>query len=145
MQAQKTEENTPKQALEESRDRIRVLIIEAYQKHLSHQILSPLESSLVDIIQWHPELTDWLNQDHLKTEFEEDNPFFHIGLHMSIREQVVTDRPNGIRAVFEKLLDRIDVHQAEHQMMSCLAHHLAEAQKTGMPDEVAYLADLKLI
>jgi hypothetical protein len=66
-------------------------------------------------------------------------------LHLAIREQVATDRPKGIREIFERLAASTgDAHAAEHRMLECLAESLWEAQRDGaMPDEAAYLEKLK--
>jgi hypothetical protein len=72
------------------------------------------------------------------------NPFLHLSMHMALREQVGTDRPQGIRAVHARLAARSDVHDAEHQMMEALGRALWEAQRAGrMPDERLYLEDLQ--
>ena len=68
-----------------------------------------------------------------------------MGLHLAIREQVATDRPPGIAAIFNSLLVRTgDPHEAEHQALECLAETLWEAQGANtMPDESAYLERLR--
>jgi len=75
----------------------------------------------------------------------ETNPFLHMGLHLSIREQVATDRPAGIAAVFQSLLAATgDRHAAEHRAVDCLAEALWNAQASGtVPDERAYLESLR--
>jgi hypothetical protein len=78
-------------------------------------------------------------------EGAETNPFLHMGLHLGIREQIATNRPAGIRAVFEQLAARDgDAHTAEHRMIDCLAEILWEAQRAGRPpDEMRYLENLR--
>ncbi|WP_204318325.1 DUF1841 family protein [Serratia marcescens] len=39
-------------------------------------------------------------------ELGETNPFLHMGLHLAVREQVATDRPQGIRTVYTKLIEK---------------------------------------
>ncbi|MGH8224284.1 MAG: DUF1841 family protein, partial [Woeseiaceae bacterium] len=72
-------------------------------------------------------------------------PYLHLGLHLAIRDQVATDRPPGIRALFERLAAAAgDAHAAEHGMLECLAESLWEAQRAGiMPDEKRYLEGLR--
>ena len=74
-------------------------------------------------------------------EAGETNPFLHMSMHLSLQEQVGTDRPPGIHALYERLVLRSgDAHAAEHRMMECLGRILWEAQRqNGMPDEQAYL------
>jgi hypothetical protein len=104
----------------------------------------------VDLIAAHPEYHSWLERgdEVLQQEFSPEgghiNPFLHLSMHMALREQVVTDRPQGIRAVHARLASRSDVHDAEHQMMEALGRALWEAQRAGrMPDERLYLEELQ--
>jgi hypothetical protein len=55
---------------------------------------------------------------------------------------LATDRPVGIRQAFETLAAHFaSSHDAEHQLIECLAETLWEAQRAGLaPDEQAYLA-----
>ena len=73
------------------------------------------------------------------------NPFLHMVLHLAIREQVATDRPAGIAAIHHALAARAgDRHQAEHEMIECLAETLWEAQSANQPpDERGYLDRLR--
>ncbi len=69
------------------------------------------------------------------------NPFLHLGLHLAVLEQVDTDRPPGIRALCQRIAASAGTtHDAEHQIMECLAQSLWEAQRQSRPpDERAYL------
>jgi predicted RNA polymerase sigma factor len=73
------------------------------------------------------------------------NPFLHMGLHLAIREQVSTNRPAGIAAVYRSLAAKLgDVHEAEHVMIEALGQALWQAQRSGLPpDETAYLESLR--
>ena len=94
-------------------------------------------------------LTFLFGQGDLDKDFTveqgETNPFLHMGLHLGIREQVATDRPAGIRAVFEQLAAKTgDGHSAEHRMIDCLAEALWTAQRENRPpDEQEYLRQLR--
>jgi hypothetical protein len=68
-----------------------------------------------------------------------------MGLHLAIREQVVTDRPAGIARIHQDLTRRTgSAHEAEHAMIEPLAQALWEAQRSGCaPDEQAYLERLR--
>ena len=67
-----------------------------------------------------------------------------MGLHLGIREQVATNHPLGISGVFSALTAKTgDAHDAEHQMIDCLAETLWEAQsQNSAPDEQKYLERL---
>ena len=64
-----------------------------------------------------------------------------MGLHLALRDQVATDRPQGIRRAFDRLLaGHGNHHEAEHVLLDCLAETLWAAQRAGAtPDEQAYL------
>ena len=64
-----------------------------------------------------------------------------MGLHLAVRDQIATDRPAGLRQAFETSRSAsADAHEAEHQMIECLAEAMWEAQRAGRPpDEAAYL------
>lgn len=133
-----------------SRDSLRQQWLDAWQRAQTGAILSPLESSLAQLIQDHPEYHAWLQQGDraVYADFSPDggiaNPFLHLSLHLGIREQVATDRPPGIAAVHRRLAQRHGQHDAEHRMLEVLAKTLWESQRAQRaPDEQAYLEDLR--
>ena len=132
----------------QDRDTLRAMYAEAWQKHRDGEPLTALEAQIAAVIGEHPEyeraVTGDLQQD-FSIEGGETNPFLHMGLHLGIREQVSTDRPTGIRAIFQQLAAKTgDSHTAEHRMIDCLAEALWEAQRNNRPpDEAAYLECLK--
>jgi hypothetical protein len=68
-----------------------------------------------------------------------------MGLHLAIREQVATNRPQGIVSIHDTLSKRMgNAHAAEHAMLEPLAETLWEAQRNGRaPDEQVYLEKLR--
>ena len=132
----------------QDRDALRRMYAEAWQKHSEGQPLSDLEAQIATVIGEHPEYQDAVTGD-LQQEFSVDggetNPFLHMGLHLSIREQVGTDRPAGIRQVFGQLAAKSgDPHAAEHRMIDCLAETLWQAQRDRQePNEQEYLQRLR--
>jgi Domain of unknown function (DUF1841) len=135
-----------------SRDQLRQAYADAWQKHLSGALLTPLETMLVDVIGLHPEYQPVVSDIESALGFEAnaartvDNPFLHMGLHMAVREQLAIDRPPGVRALHGQLQGRLgDLHDAEHALMEALAATLWEAQQSGRaPDETQYLARARL-
>ncbi len=132
----------------QDRNELRKMYADAWEKHSAQQPVSPLETQIAQVIAEHPEyhatFTGDLDQD-FSVEGAETNPFLHMGLHLGIREQVATNRPSGISAVFEQLANkRGDAHEAEHRMIDCLAETLWEAQRDQRPpDELHYLESLR--
>lgn len=121
----------------------------AWRKHMDDTLMSPLEAQIAAVVEQHPEYhaavtSDDLDQDYTP-EGGKSNPFLHMGLHLSIREQVATNRPPGIAAIYAKIVAKAgDPHTAEHQMIECLAETLWEAQsRNGAPNEAEYLDQLR--
>ncbi len=133
----------------QDRNELRNTYKEAWAKFCKNLPLSPLESQIAAVIEWHPEYHDELANASLDAEYTpeggQSNPYLHMGLHLGIREQVATDRPSGIRKIFEALAAKTgDPHSAEHQMIDCLAETLWEAQSQNRaPDEKKYLERLR--
>src|SRR5688500_18476706 len=109
---------------DQSRDQLRQMYIETWRKRRERLPMEPLEAQIADIIELHPEyqaaLQDpdrVLDRDY-SPEGGQSNPFLPMGLHLAIREQIGTDRPQGIRQCFVDLANKIgDEHGAEHQMI----------------------------
>lgn len=137
---------------DQSRDQLRQMYFNAWRKHREKLPLEPVEAQVADIIELHPEYhrlfedSSALQRDWTP-EQGQTNPFLHMGLHLAIREQVGTDRPAGIRQAFTTLQQRLgSAHEAEHQMIECLAEALWDAQRGGRaPDEQAYLERLRIL
>jgi hypothetical protein len=134
----------------QSREQMRRLYLQAWRKFSDQQPLEPLEAQIAAVIDEHPEYVAWIESgDALAAEFTPErgqpNPFLHMGLHLAIREQVSTNRPQGIAQIHRDLAAKLgDAHAAEHVMLDPLAETLWEAQRNGaMPDEGAYLERLK--
>lgn len=137
----------------QSREDLRRYYVEAWRKHRAGSPMEPLEAQIADVVALHPEyhaaledLDGALARDYTP-EGGQSNPFLHMGLHLAVRDQIATDRPVGIRALFEAIArKRGDEHEAEHTIIECLAEALWDAQRSGRPpDEHAYLERLKQI
>lgn len=133
------------------RKELRQFYFDVWQKYQQKQTLEPLEQQLISIILQHPEyheiFTDpekILAHDYL-AEAGNSNPFLHLSLHQALLEQVATNRPAGITAIYQKLIQQIgEVHSAEHAMMEILAETLWEGMRQGkFVDDQTYLAKLQ--
>ena len=133
------------------RNQMRQIFVEAWRKQRDGVSMEPLEQMVVGIILEHPEYQALLTdpEQALAKEFPpeagESNPFLHMAMHISLQEQITTDRPAGSTGLYQRLTQRLgDVHEAEHQLMECLAGMLGEAQANQqMPDQQAYLECVK--
>jgi hypothetical protein len=134
---------------DQSRETLRRMYAEAWRKHREGAVMEPLEMQVADVIALHPEYHVALEQQALARDYLPDdgqsNPFLHMGLHLAVRDQVATDRPHGVREIFESLTRRLgSAHDAEHRMIERLAESLWNAQRSGrLPDEQAYLESLR--
>lgn len=130
----------------QNRQQLRQFYHTVWQKMQSGNSLIALEQSIAQVITMHPEYQALFTKPgHLEQEYfveaGDTNPYLHMGLHLSLHEQISTDRPSGIRDLYQQLLKHYpDAHQCEHAMMECLAESLWQAQRDGQPpSEQAYL------
>ncbi|MCC5811892.1 MAG: DUF1841 family protein [Ectothiorhodospiraceae bacterium] len=133
------------------RDQLRRQYLLAWRKQQQGEPMTPLEAAIAQVVADHPEYHKLLSSEERALGREylpeqgETNPFLHMGMHLALREQVHTNRPKGIRAVYQELV-RVtgDPLEAEHLMMDSLAESLWLAQRDGVaPDERAYLKRLR--
>ena len=133
-----------------SREQVRRFFCEAWRKHRERQILEGAEVTAADLIEQHPEYHALLENPEaaVEQEFTPDNgqmnPFLHLSLHLAIADQVSIDQPPGIRAIYDALRLRLDVHEAEHVILESLGETLWRSQRDGKPmDAVYYLESLR--
>ncbi len=125
------------------------MYVDAWCKSVAGEVVSPLEAQIAQVVSDHPEYHEMLTPDALEESFTPEggktNPFLHMGLHLAIRDQVATNRPPGIAAIFKDLAAKAgDPHAAEHKMLDCLAQTLWEAQGANAPpDEQKYIERLR--
>jgi Domain of unknown function (DUF1841) len=124
---------------------LRQFYLNAWNKRINPEHLSDLEKQICHVLEMHPQYQQFISSNHLSTDFEKDNPFLHFGLHLALKEQIQTNRPQGIQSVYLKLIQKYsDAHDVEHMMMEILQCVLWDAQKNNkMPDEKTYLQALE--
>jgi Domain of unknown function (DUF1841) len=135
----------------QDRDQLRRMYCEAWSRHQQHLHMEPLQAEIAAVVAQHPEYHALLeNPDQAVgkeylPDLGETNPFLHMGMHLAIREQVSTNRPEGILTLYQQLaLVCDDLHALDHQLMECLAEMIWQAQRDGsMPDEDRYLECMK--
>jgi len=137
----------------QNRDQLRGVYVEAWNFFCQGKPLEPLQARIVAVIEQHPEYHGLLEntdkaigKDYLP-ELGETNPFLHMGMHLAIQEQVSTDRPAGIRRLYDQLLTKADdSHELQHKLMECLAEMIWQAQRNGeLPDEERYIACIETL
>jgi len=127
------------------------MYVEAWRKHREARPLEPLEDQIVRVLEEHAEYHAVVEsgEDLLAHDFAPEsgrtNPFLHLGMHLAIRDQVMTNRPAGIAAIHRELAQRLGgPHAAEHRMIECLGEALWQSQRSGLPpDEAGYLEALR--
>ena len=133
------------------RNELRQMYVDAWRKFSAGEAMSPLESQIAQVIQDHPEYQPAMTAETLEETYTPEggktNPFLHMGLHLALREQLATNRPQGITGVFDSLQAKTgDRHTAEHQALDCLAETMWVAQNNNAaPDEQAYLDSLRAL
>lgn len=132
------------------RKNMRRYFFEAWRKYLAKSPLDPMETLITQVIATHPEYHAFVeDEDELERDFTpeqgETNPFLHMGMHLALREQSMTDQPPGVRSLYLALTNAYGGdHEAEHQMMDCLGDVLWTSQRNNAePDMDAYLACLR--
>ena len=101
----------------QDRNEIRRMYSDAWKKHSEGLPMTPLELQIATVIDLHPEYHDDVTADDLDKDYTPDggktNPFLHMGLHLSIQEQVATNRPPGIASALTSLTKKCgDAHAA---------------------------------
>lgn len=131
----------------DNRTQMRQVFLDAWQKRQNPILLSPLEQQILSVIEAHKEYESILNDpDILDKDYRTDNnPFLHMSLHLGIIEQITTNRPSGIRNLYQKAYHRLhDEHEVQHVFMEVMAEVIYDAQKKGaLPDELIYLEQLQ--
>ena len=132
-----------------SREQVRGLFFDAWQKYRAGTPLVGMESLAFDVILLHPEYHEVLDEPERYREkdySDEANPFLHMSLHLALEEQLSIDQPPGIASHFNGLLQKNpnDRHTALHEAIECLAETMWRAQRDGAPpDAAAYLECLR--
>lgn len=123
-----------------SKDDVRRFFCDAWARHRRGAVVTPLEAIAVDWIGRHPEYHEDLadTEAAIARDYRVDdgrtNPFLHLSMHLAIAEQLSVDQPFGIRAAFQRLVQRLgDEHAAAHAVMDCLGEVVWSAQREPMP------------
>ena len=128
------------------RNQMRKVFFDCWKAHQENLPMDAMQKIIANIIELHPEYhallekEDNLEKDYLP-EQGKTNPFLHMSMHIALHEQISTDRPAGIEAIYQQLIQKYSsAHDAEHAMMECLGASLWQAQRDqSMPDEARYL------
>lgn len=122
----------------------------AFQKMQNNEPMEQIEKQLAEIIRMHPEYEKFLTDDKYRDytfnpEVDPTNPFIHMSMHQAVREQLGTNRPEGIIDVFAELCLKVgDAHEAEHRVAEQLMSLMYEMMQGGKQyTDEQYLAKLR--
>ncbi len=129
-----------------SRHQARQFLFSTWYKYKHQEALSDMEEIALKVILLHPEYqsilddTERYHDKDYPPEMGITNPFLHMGMHITIKEQLSIDQPTGIRDRFERLLKKNgNEHDTMHQIMECLAEMIWQAQRSqSAPDPSIY-------
>jgi hypothetical protein len=136
-----------------SRDEVREFFFTTWHKFKQNLSLTDLEKIALVVIHMHPEYHSILDapakfkhQEYFP-EFGETNPFLHTSLHLSILEQISINQPIGIAGIYEQLKlkhqdDLLYEHQAQHDILECLAECIWNAQHNNTALDANYYVQL---
>lgn len=129
---------------------VRKFWCDSYQSMLrSQKDVTRNEALAMEIVGAHPEFHKDLEQGWASVakvyQDSHANPFLHLSLHLSVREQLSADMPPGIRALFSELSTAMkSAHEAEHALAECVGHALTRAATLQKPlDPEIYLAEVE--
>lgn len=129
------------------RKEMRQLFLDAWEKRQNPILLSPLEQQILSVIKAHKEYESIFDDPNIldKDYRTDNNPFLHMSLHLGIIEQLTTNRPKGLRELYQKSYRQLhDEHEVQHAFMEVMAEVMFDAQKKGaLPDELIYLEQLQ--
>lgn len=136
----------------ENRQDHRQVYFDVWHKYQNKQPLEPLEKKILSIVLQHPEFhkifidpDKFLDKDYFP-ELGETNPFVHLSLHLTVLEQIQTNQPHGITALYKKATACFnDPHEAEHCIMNSLAIALDDIMRNNAAfNEKTYLKRIKI-
>ncbi|MBT4835715.1 MAG: DUF1841 family protein [Methylococcales bacterium] len=135
----------------QNREEMRQFYCECWRKHQQQEICQPIEQQIIGIMLLHPEYHSFFEQNEQATQRDfhpqlgETNPFLHIALHLTLAEQIQTDKLKGLKTLYENICRRKqDSHIAEHLMIECLSSQIWETQHNQTTfDDKKYLRCLR--
>lgn len=125
------------------RNQSRDIFFKAWHKHKLGAETQEIEKLIIQVLLQHPEYHQLLsdapaNRDReFSNELGIVNPFLHMGMHLTIIDQITIDNPVGMRYCYQKLVQKYaDEYLSQDNMMDCLSDWLITIQTANTPDQV---------
>lgn len=132
------------------RTALRRQMADAWSNYRDGKPVDNLQAQIGRVVEQHPEYHALLAQpDAVESAFSPDdgqiNPYLHLSLHIAIDDQLRTDRPPGVAALYDRLCRATgDAHAAQHVLLERLGETLWAASRSGSPPDTAtYLRALE--
>ncbi|MFC1664447.1 DUF1841 family protein [Pseudomonadota bacterium] len=126
----------------QDRNQSRDIFFNTWYKHNTGAELQGIEKLIAQVVLQHPEYHELLSDAQANRDREFSNvlgivnPFLHMGMHLTITEQISIDNPAGIRSCYQKLVRKYaDEHLTQNNMMDCLSDWLISIQSAITPDQ----------
>lgn len=120
----------------------RLFFLQSWQKHLKGHLLSDMEKQVRDVLLMYPQYICELDQD--KCYSVEENPYIQMGLHLTMWDQIRTNRPEGIRFWFLNACAQHGEAEVERFTLSVLRKIIYTSySQEKAPSEQEYLQILK--
>jgi hypothetical protein len=123
---------------------VRIFFFDVYDKYMNNIPLSSLELIALEVIQQHKEYLPIIQQKEKYLNYQwlpesgMTNPFLHMSMHISIKEQLSINQPVGVVDYYNQLLNKyLDPMVVEHHIMDCLAEMIWYSQKNQVPFDVS--------
>ena len=121
----------------------RHIFFNTWQKYINAMALSDQEKEVLAVLKCYPEYTVAIEPEYIPSS-KGENPYFVLGAHLELREQLRLNRPFGVVAVYAQAVERWGEKIALEKSLHVLQETLLCAHQTKQPPCYSqYLQSLK--
>ena len=129
----------------------RQFLFDTWQKIQNKDKLNSIEKLMRKLFKMHPEFHPVLAnankyRDH-EFDFNETDPFSHLGLHAIVMEMINSDSPSGLRALYDQRVNQTgNKHESQHDLMLAVFDWLVvgSTSESNAQDEAQFVDDLRI-
>lgn len=123
----------------------RKVFFDVWTKYLQKQPLSDFEKDVLAVLLKYPEYTQNISRYEIAAPGGE-NPYFILGSHIAMNDQVKTDSPKGIQALYYLACRKHGVEKAELMILTVMRSLLGQSYANcEAPSDEEYLTLVKNI